>query len=242
MEIDIQKRNLLFIIVFMALGILAIIIGYAINSKKEELPSKIEVIEEKQIDTDTEELLDDREVKELFKIYSALDTKVETMYLPSLDKDSKFPNEETKLYLAASMLSTSDRYTISCSEIEFDHPSTFKCKETTYYLSVGDLTEQYVYLFGMDKQLPKRDFSSYMYDNIYDRFVYFYVNSEEEYSLPRAKIDSSYKENGNLIIIYHLDYSSVGGSNNKNVSIKLTFKYETSTKHYIFSSKETTVE
>ena len=81
-----------------------------------------------------------------------------------------------------------------------------------------------------------------MYDNIYDRFVYFYVNSEEEYSLPRAKIDSAYKENGNLIIIYHLDYSSVGGSNNKNVSIKLTFNYEASTKHYIFSSKETTIE
>ena len=237
---DIDKKNIAFVVLFFAIGLTFILVIYSISSNRDKV--EYEGFQDDPEEKEEEnELLKDPDVQTLFEVFSKLDTDRDSIYINKnkYDKESDLSNEE-KLFVVFKTISNREFMNIDCDDVTIEIPEVFVCTNRTYGIHRGVVMARYDELFGFDKEIELNNFLTYVYDP--DSLLYYYLElkddtslDDEEYDFPKAVLKDAYTEDGRLKIKYYLDYS-LSGNSFFDEEVTLTFKRVNN--NYIFVNKK----
>ena len=234
MEID--RKNIAFIIFLAVVGITIVLVISALGSSDKKEQPKEEKEEEKK---EEQELMKNSDVEYLFETFSKLETDRDSLFITKNDysKAKDLSNDE-KLFVAFKTITYYDHMNIDCNNLSIKNtiPNNFICTKKSYGISKGIIMTRYYKLFKDDMNIQLNNILTYVYDPELSMYIYFDLDEEEqEYDMPSAKLKDAYLEDGKLIIKYSLDFSD-SGNGYFYEDVTLTFKEEDN--KYIFLTKK----
>lgn len=241
MDTNIDKKNIAFVVLFFMIGLTFILVLYSISANRNKVKYNDSKEKKEIIETD---LMKDEQVKNLFRLFSKLDTDKNSLYINKNNhsNESDLSNEE-KLFVVFKDITNKDFINVDCDNLSNSLiiPNNFVCTKGSYKIHRGVVMAKYDELFGYEKEIELNNFLTYLYDSESLYYIRFELkdDNDDDYDLPRAVLKNAYIEDNKLIIVYHLDYSN-SGSSFYNENVVLSFKKENN--KYIFINKKVEID